>query len=306
MRSAAVNWSGRSTVQRRPGSACPGPARARRRGGPGSSPRHRSRCRRRWRRSAISPAIRCTACCDEPQAQSIAGAGGRVRQTRVQPGVAGDVVGLLARLGHAAADDLADDRRVEAGSFEQPGLGERRAARRGAGPARTPLRRPTGVRTASTMTASGMCSPARRGSAQTRACRLRRMAEVMNAATQRRSESHPVGRRHDDALALTCSAHEHNDLAGQDRRRHRSRSRPRPRRGPRPRRRRRQRRRQRHGPDAATTSSPRSRRSVPARSRSRATSATGRIGDRLVSAAVDTLRQPRHRRQQRRHHRATR
>ncbi|SLH87554.1 Uncharacterised protein [Mycobacteroides abscessus subsp. abscessus] len=46
------------------------------------------------------------------------------RQARVQPRDPGDVVGLLACLGDAAADDLLDQGRIQVGAFEQSALGE--------------------------------------------------------------------------------------------------------------------------------------------------------------------------------------
>ena len=45
------------------------------------------------------------------------------REARAQPGVAGDVRGLLAGLGHAAADDLLDLVGVDAGALDDLGLG---------------------------------------------------------------------------------------------------------------------------------------------------------------------------------------
>ena len=52
--------------------------------------------------------MRWLACCAEPHWASTVVRAGLPRQARVQPGVAGDVVGLLARLGDAAADHLLD------------------------------------------------------------------------------------------------------------------------------------------------------------------------------------------------------
>ena len=46
-----------------------------------------------------------------------------VRQAGVQPGGAGDVVGLFAGLGHAAAEDLLDGARVDAGAVDERALG---------------------------------------------------------------------------------------------------------------------------------------------------------------------------------------
>ena len=58
--------------------------------------------------AAIRPAIRCAACC-AAAALGVDGRGaGVLRQPGVQPGRPGDVVGLLAGLGDAAADDLLD------------------------------------------------------------------------------------------------------------------------------------------------------------------------------------------------------
>ncbi len=58
------------------------------------------------------------------------GAGGGVRQPGVQPGVAGDVVGLLAGLGDAAADDLLHPAGGDAGPLQQTLLGEPEEFRR--------------------------------------------------------------------------------------------------------------------------------------------------------------------------------
>jgi hypothetical protein len=55
---------------------------------------------------AISPAIMWVACWEDPHAESTVVPA--VRQAGVQPGRPSHVVGLLARLGDAAADDLPD------------------------------------------------------------------------------------------------------------------------------------------------------------------------------------------------------
>jgi hypothetical protein len=51
-------------------------------------------------------------------------AAGRGRQAGVQPGRAGDVVGLLARLGDAPAEHLLDQRGVDAGAVDDGPLGD--------------------------------------------------------------------------------------------------------------------------------------------------------------------------------------
>ncbi len=52
------------------------------------------------------------------------GRSGRLRQTRGQPGLARDVAGLGACLGHAAADRLLDEGGVEARLLEEAALGD--------------------------------------------------------------------------------------------------------------------------------------------------------------------------------------
>ena len=79
------------------------------------------------------------------------GRAGLPRQPAAEPGGAGDAVGLLAGLGDAAADDLLDKQRVDAGALENGRLrGPRISAACSADS--QPFRLPIGVRTASTMT----------------------------------------------------------------------------------------------------------------------------------------------------------
>ena len=80
------------------------------------------------------------------------GGAGALGEPGVQPGAADHVVGLLAGLGDAAADDLLDQRRGRARRGAAPRAARSRAARRGARPASQPPRLPSGVRTASTIT----------------------------------------------------------------------------------------------------------------------------------------------------------
>ena len=101
--------------------------------------------------AAMSPATRCAACWAEPHWASSVSAARRVGQPGVQPGRAGDVVGLLAGLRDAAAEDLLDLARVDAGPFDD----RRWAAPSSSGvcsPDSQPPRLPIGVRTASTIT----------------------------------------------------------------------------------------------------------------------------------------------------------
>ena len=81
--------------------------------------------------------------------------GHRLRPARGEHGVAGDVDGLLADLRDAPPDHVVDEGGVEAGALGQrPQHVRRQVDRVDAG--QRPLRLPTGVRTASTMTASRM------------------------------------------------------------------------------------------------------------------------------------------------------
>ena len=122
------------------------------RSGPGSSPRRRRPRPRRPRPSRRArwpgwwPAGSSRTGCRRwwPRTE--------MRQAGGQPRRAGDVEALLADLAHAAADDLADLGRVDAGALDE--LAFWTAASRSAGWTvdSPPPRRPTGVRTASTIT----------------------------------------------------------------------------------------------------------------------------------------------------------
>ena len=81
-----------------------------------------------------------------------------VREALEEPGHPGDVEALLARLGHAPADDLFDDGRVDTGPLDHFDLGgtEQFGGRE---PDSHPLRLPIGVRTASTITGLDIPAP---------------------------------------------------------------------------------------------------------------------------------------------------
>ena len=74
--------------------------------------------------AATMSCTRCADCWPEPHCASIGGGAGVLGQPGVQPGAADHVVGLLAGLGDAAADDLLDQLRVDAGAAQHLGLGE--------------------------------------------------------------------------------------------------------------------------------------------------------------------------------------
>ena len=109
--------------------------------------------------AAISPAMRCAACCAEPHWASRVRQPGLVGQPGVQPGGPGDVAGLLARLGDAAAGDLLDARRARCPPAPAARSARRRGSRPACRPASTPPRLPIGVRTASTITAVPTAAP---------------------------------------------------------------------------------------------------------------------------------------------------
>ena len=98
-----------------------------------------------------SDVARLVACWLDPHCVSMRGRRGREREAGRQPRRAGDVEALLADLADAAADDLADLGRVDAGAFDERRL---HVPSRSAGCMldRPPPRRPIGVRTASTIT----------------------------------------------------------------------------------------------------------------------------------------------------------
>ena len=72
-----------------------------------------------------------------------------------------DVEGLLADLADAAPDDVVDERRVDAGALRPARCSTCADRSAGCTPDSPPLRLPTGVRTASTITASRMSCPFR-------------------------------------------------------------------------------------------------------------------------------------------------
>ena len=86
------------------------------------------------------------------------GRAGLPRQPGVQPRSAGDIVALLADLHDAAADDLLDELGVDAGALDDTTLGGARDLRRVQTRESQPLRLPIGVRAASTITGTPMCS----------------------------------------------------------------------------------------------------------------------------------------------------
>ena len=105
---------------------------------------------------ATRAVARLVACCEEPHWVSTVVLATDCGRPARQPRRAADVEGLLADLAHAAADDLADRGGVDARSARRPPSAT--AASRSAGWTvdRPPFRRPTGVRTASTITTSDM------------------------------------------------------------------------------------------------------------------------------------------------------
>ena len=137
------------------------------------------------------------------------GGGHRERQAGGQPGGAGDVEGLLADLADAAADDLADLGRVDAGALDQLLLrrrpagrrggwwtGRRRAARRACGRLRRSRRRSWPQRRADGSARTWAVGPAERppverpgtragGRWRRRTRRARPEAEVADAASRR-------------------------------------------------------------------------------------------------------------------------
>ena len=96
-------------------------------------------------------AAKCTACCDEPHWRSTVVPGTCSGQPGGEPAGAGDVAGLRADGVDAAEDDVLDRAGVDAGAVDQRLERCARPGRRGGRAARPPPRRPTGVRTASTM-----------------------------------------------------------------------------------------------------------------------------------------------------------
>ena len=137
----------RSSPRRRPGSG------TRRRSGPGTGRRTGSAPPRRvepigtrdidstppatttsyW--PAISPAAaKCTDCWLDPHWRSMRHAGDRLRPARGQHGGARDVQRLLADLGHAAPDDVVDQRRVDARALRPASSARARTGRPGAPP----------------------------------------------------------------------------------------------------------------------------------------------------------------------------
>ena len=93
---------------------------------------------------AITPcATKCAACCDEPHCRSTLVAGTCHGQPGRDPGVAGHVAALLARLGDATADDVVDEAGVDVDALEQPRIvNPSRSV--GCHPASAPLRLPIG------------------------------------------------------------------------------------------------------------------------------------------------------------------
>ena len=107
-------------------------AAPRRRAGCGSSTRRRTPSRRRRRPTATSAAARLVACCDEPHWASTVVPAVAIGEAGGQPRGAGDVEGLLAGLGDAAADRLADQRGVDPGCGRSWSSARWRGGRRGA------------------------------------------------------------------------------------------------------------------------------------------------------------------------------
>lgn len=112
IRSAAVNWSGMSMSQ--------DSARILDRSGPALAPRPGQLIASMPQAMptsmapvAISPAIRWLACWALPHLAVDGGGTDLLGQSGRQPGRPGDVVGLLAVLGDAAADGLLDERGVD-------------------------------------------------------------------------------------------------------------------------------------------------------------------------------------------------
>ena len=114
------------------------------------------RRRRRPRPAPTSDVARLVACWDEPHCVSTVVAATSAAGRRVSQAVRVDVEGLLADLADAAADDLADLGRVDAGALGTAPSGPAASRSTGWMVDRPPPRRPTGVRTASTMTTSLM------------------------------------------------------------------------------------------------------------------------------------------------------
>ncbi len=111
----------------RPAAGRPACAGRWRRAGSGTSTRRRRRCRRRWcRRRPCRHQV--ADCWPEPHWASMVVAG-VLGEPGVQPGRADHVVGLLAGLGDAAADDLVDQLRVDPGPLGAAPAGLSPAAR---------------------------------------------------------------------------------------------------------------------------------------------------------------------------------
>ena len=130
--------------------------RVRRRSGPGSSPRRRTRSRRRPRRTPTSAAARLVACWLDPHCVSTVVAAVDSGSPAASQARAGDVEALLADLADAAADDLADLPRGRCRCARRRPVCTMPSRSAGCTLARPPLRRRSGVRTASTITTLDM------------------------------------------------------------------------------------------------------------------------------------------------------
>ena len=103
-----------------------------RRAGRGSSTRRRTTSATSTTPAATSAAARLVACCDDPHWLSTVVAATSSGSPALSQARPRDVERLLADLAHAAADDLADLQRVDAGAVDRPPAAPRRAGRRDA------------------------------------------------------------------------------------------------------------------------------------------------------------------------------